>query len=212
MATVVRINVVGRFMAQQTNTVFHYRLDGSPTGDVVVAAHDAFYNYVISVAGNRSMMAVYAICLTSDWRGIFMQTTRVSINPNALRFLRRDISTVVGSLPPPTLPPQVATVVRRRTLVPKRWGRGRIYLPAIPQASVNNGVIDGAVYGVNLQDLVDAMNQPIVGGSPAMTFRPCLIRSGIFDIDGNPTSTDITSSDYDTTVRTQRRRELGVGV
>lgn len=118
----------------------------------------------------------------------------------------------LGSIATPALPPSVAAVIRRRTQYLGRAYRGRIFLAGLAAASVAGGIITAGGVLTDLVTLATAMQTPIfaaAAGSP--TFVPELCKvvgpGPIYSYKAN----DITSTFVDPTLRSQRRREVGVG-
>lgn len=118
-----------------------------------------------------------------------------------------------GGIESPACPPTVAVVVRKRTAYLGRKYRGRNYIAGIPVESVEVGQVNAGA----LSDWVDTaglFSQSITwttGGSP--TFQPVIAA-----LDGSvivaPVGVRwnvIISSALDRVLRSQRRREIGVG-
>lgn len=95
------------------------------------------------------------------------------------------------------LPPQVATLIQKRTLTVGRSGRGRCYLPGLLSDAMvtNSGAIDSSrriALTVMMQDLIDIAD--------LLSVSPVLFHSAASD------PTPITSLVCDGTVATQRNR------
>ena len=111
------------------------------------------------------------------------------------------------------LPPNNALVMRRRTGIAGRANRGRVYLPAVPTAWQTGGVLAGSgfidasnnftsVMGVALKDASDPT--PLAIADISLVRRAAL---------GNPTVVQkVQYWDVNNVVRSQRRREYGVGI
>jgi hypothetical protein len=122
-----------------------------------------------------------------------------------------------GTVEEPSVPPAVAVVIRRRTSFLGRKYRGRVYCFGCPQSMVVNGALLPTTGGHNqFAALATLMEGTIVSGDPgAPTFRPVLVAKDATVVGGdNPgwRVTPITSCVVDDTLRSQRRRQLGVGV
>lgn len=111
-------------------------------------------------------------------------------------------------------PPTVCWVVRKRTALLGRKYRGRNYYAGMPQGDILEGKIDPAAIA-KYQTARDAIGATITysdAGSPA--FVPCI---AAIDRDPGPPivytlrQNDVISVDLDTVLRSQRRREIGVG-
>lgn len=208
-----KLTIFGRLFNQVVNNTFHYRMTQTGTSDEGRALITAFSSGPI--AGGLSMYYRYRGCLTTD---MTIESARVVelVPPGFNPRFREALFTVdtSGTQVPPTLPPQIATVISRRGDLAKRYNYGRIYLTAVPQAQVNNAVINTAgPYAAALDLLRNGMLAAITGNDGVgtnITFSPVLVRRGQF-VGMEPVFTPITSGFVDVIVRDQRRRQLGVG-
>lgn len=105
--------------------------------------------------------------------------------------------------------PQVAWVVKKRTGAPGRSNRGRWYFPAVPLDIVNQGTIgEGVRAGMSL--LATALGEPLEGAAPLGNILPAIMT---FNSLGNVASSKLIGETTATwTLRSQRRREIGVGM
>jgi len=111
-----------------------------------------------------------------------------------------------------TCPPQDAAVFRRRTAQAGKRGRGRIFLSGIAEDDHDAGELTVAAVG-RAVTLRDALADDFVGTSAA-TFVPYHVHwverpvPGVTTLQGRP----VDAWDFDTIIRTQRRRQLGHGL
>ena len=219
MAETWKVDIEGRVFGQMTSNTFYYELLTAPTGVRELALFNGIMTFAIPGGSGAAFYNRYVGALTSDWTPEVMSLNRINSNPLQRRQLIADISAqLAGALVPPTLPPQVAVVVRRSHPLALRRARGRIFLPAVRQAGVENGRVKTTLPAdplwTALNDLVLAIPASITGveGGNSMTFRPVLLGHTLDPFTGDPSDNlAVTTSGFDEITRDQRRRQLGVG-
>lgn len=138
--------------------------------------------------------------LTSDvqFRGGLMKWGPDETGPSG-----EDVRLAVGGVGTPGLPPNVAWLIRKQTALGGRRGRGRWYIPGVPEAAADsNGALASAsatamnvAVGNFLTDMVAGALEPVVlHDGPAVSGSP------------EPAPTPITGLVCATHVATQRRR------
>lgn len=212
MAKVIHAQVFGVFGPRDIQTVnsWHYAYVASqaPSTDFLDALNT-------SLQGAGEMVARLAACCSSDWSAITLKLTHMGLQNVAPFWKEYNIIGFPGLLAPPTAPPQVTAVVRKRTGIAKRWGYGRVFVPMLPQGLITNGVVTAAsALDSALSLLAQEQNviySQLVGGVNIF-FIPGVIRSVGQDVDEGPLFTKVIDGQYDRTTRVQRRREVGVGI
>jgi len=106
-----------------------------------------------------------------------------------------------GTVSGDVCPPQDSAVITWRTSMVGRRYRGRTYVPCIPESAQQFGVLT-APHQSSLEDLADALVNGWADGMGGSLV--------VFHKDLN-TSTDIINWIVRATIRSQRRRQLGVG-
>jgi hypothetical protein len=104
---------------------------------------------------------------------------------------------VAGTAGTDAYDPAAAVVCSLRTASIGRSNRGRIYLPAFCEGSLNQGVVPpalAATVAIQLAGLLDAIKAEVGSNTPVIFSKK------------HSTSTNITQVKVDETVRTQRRR------
>jgi len=122
-----------------------------------------------------------------------------------------------GTIEEPAVPPSVAVVIRRRTEFLGRKYRGRIYHFGLPLSFCANGQVNLLSPGMTeMTALATILEGTIVSGDAgAPTFRPVLLAKDASIVVGdNPgwRVTPLVTTQVDRILRSQRRREVGVGV
>lgn len=115
------------------------------------------------------------------------------------------VAAVAGPNSNALAPQNCAVLVRKRTDAAGRRGRGRMYIPEVPESSVNDvGTLDsGFVAAVNSR--FDAWRDFLVGGVGARLYPPVVLHRSE-GIGEEPPPTPITAFVCETRIATQRRR------
>lgn len=182
----------GTVVGQSVQNTFHWRVTNTVEG----------YN-LSNLAQDMidEMLPEYRLLLSEDWTAVSAYTRRIT--PNATRGIEIFTANDAGLVVSPTLPPQVSVVCSRLTNAPGPQGRGRIFLPAVPTSFVTDGRLTN------------------LGQTSLEAFLPWLDLD--WTPDGGPTLTPIlfrrpnVVTPIETALarsisRSQRRREIGVGI
>jgi len=206
---VFRVAVVGGLYSQQIVGVYHYQQTTNNTSGLTEVES-------LARAFNLLVLPDIMAMQTSDMQYGVIES-RSFVLPGGV-LVGFDLTvTETGDVDPPTLPPSVAVVIRKRTSRLGRKYRGRNYITAIPIAFVQDGQL---VTGSGVPAIVNAAATAILAaiawttsGSP--TFVPGI---GAYDLDPAPPHaptavrfTALNATAFDPILRQQRRREIGVG-
>ena len=204
-----RAAVVGNLASQEIVSVFHFRqssANASGVSDVQSLAEAISDKYFI----------------TGDWQDPLsedIEWTRIEARtfplPGTPPVGHDKAILMQGSIALPALPPASAVVIRRRTAFLGRAYRGRIFLAGLAKDNAVAGQVSGAPVIAALNTLATTFATQVIAaaaGSPAFVPEICAIIP-------NPAvpgtfvyrATDITSCVLDKVIRSQRRREIGVG-
>ena len=211
-----------------TNDVVAARIIGSSPGGVTnnVSLHFQFRTTTASAADlaadlQQTLITYWAPALTSDHAvtGINVE----AVMPNELATYRSTFggSPIQGGLVEPSLPPQCAAVFKLSTAFKGGRRRGRFYFPALGETSVTGGFIGGAQVAA-LNNLAGGLLSSYDGGATANLDYQLVVWSPedltAVDSEGNPAPrvgnliTPVTTITWETRVRTQRRRAVGIGI
>lgn len=198
---IVEIRITGLLFNQRTITTFHYTstTGGAGSPDDMEDLLDQFLPAVYDT---------FIDCVTEDWTSGRVQGQVISpVRKIALTTLP---GATQGTVATPTLPGNNAAVLYRRTNLAGRDQQGRIFMPAVPQAWVTAGAINGTgttAYGPMAGNLYAPLD---VGGR---IYLPVIV--GYVDVPPTPpfytTRGVVTNAGVNPVVRSQRRREIGVG-
>ena len=189
---VVAVQVVGLLFGQQTITTFHWRIN-SLTGPTTLTD-------LLTAIATPLVPGMQPLC-SNNWVAQVLRGRRVT--PNPTRSYEVPIIGGTGTVVSESLPPSVAGVISRFTNSASRRGRGRIFVPAVPELFHDAGLLNNA--GMNayqafapMLDLPLAL--PLVGEiDPVLFTRP-------------NTAVNVEGSTVRKVLRSQRRREIGVGI
>lgn len=108
------------------------------------------------------------------------------------------------------LPPNNALVLRRRTGLPGRANRGRIFVPGIPRGEIAGGTIGSGYKTTKVDPVLVALAEQLEDATPLPIMRPQLVSRDEFGM--VKTSKDLSFWDCNIIIRSQRRRESDVGL
>lgn len=195
----VQINAVGLFFGQVTVTTFFYKLSfGAPIPDGIPPA-------LFAQAWFDGYGSSYEDVLSTEWSWMAVEVK----DPRTTQLWASDAVDVegAGTLAGSPLPPSVAVVVSRKSTFPGRRGRGRIYIPAVPESYHENGKLSDAgfaIYKAWSDVFHEATTDTILGvdvtKTPAVWSRL------------NQTAYPVQAAITRKILRSQRRREIGVGI
>lgn len=128
---------------------------------------------------------------------------KIKFGPDATGSIYEEVRLAVGGVGTPALPPNVAALVRKTSDIGGRRGRGRMFVPGIPEGSVdsNGGLSTG--YRTTLGNAMEAFRLALV----ALTLPAVLLHDGPSAGGGaEPAPTPIVTMTVTGAVATQRRR------
>lgn len=182
----------GRLFGQSVQSTFHYRataVDGSYT----------LKNFITGLSA--TLLDNYVKAVSRDWTGDVLYGRILA--PVKSRGEEITLGAASGDVLEDALPPTTCAVIGRYTLVPGPGGRGRIFLPAIPESWNDAGILSvaGVTALTDLQQFMAESITPLAGN----TFEPVLWKRPNLAL-------PITDTKTQRVLRVQRRREIGVGI
>ena len=127
-----RVAVVQQLQDSEAQTVYHVSIDSSQALDDLQTGN--LIGNTVENAYDVNMKSV----LSHDWRLGCIQSSRVAPTTGPL-VTYFPSALVEGQVAEDSCPPQAAALVSHYTAFPGRSGRGRSYIPGIPQSHVNSG-------------------------------------------------------------------------
>jgi len=189
---VLAIQIVGSLYAQTTITTFHWRIN-SLVGPATLT--DVLNAMVTPLVGE------FRDLCSNQWTATLLRGRRVT--PNPTRSYEVAVVGGAGTVVSESLPPSVSGVISRFTNSALRTGRGRIFVPAVPEIWHENGQLTAAGVAAyqGFSPILDLpMAVPFVG-----EFDPVLFRRP-------NTAVNVEGTAVRSILRSQRRREIGVGI
>lgn len=184
--------IKGRLYGQITETTFYWGITTAAGGYNLTT----FVQDVIT-----DVLPDFLDIVSSDWTTVSVYGRRMFPNPT------RGQETAVGSTPgtvgATALPPHVAAVLSRYTNAPGPRGRGRVFIPAVPETFHTEGLVN-AVGKAAYDAFVPWLDLPWTAPSTSQ-LEPVLFRRPV-------TAVNIESAKTQIVLRSQRRREVGVGI
>lgn len=200
-----RVACLGDLNDQLIVNVFHYRQATANTSTLSNLES-------LARAVNAGPLAAIAVASAENMSWFKIESRTFTVPTTPLSGFDLDISVNGGQEDVPA-PPTVAWVVRKKTALLGRKYRGRNYFAGIGLTSIEEGKIAAASL-TNFTAAKDAIAASITwtaAGSPS--FVPCI--AALFrPAPGDPVElrqNDVISTFLDRTLRSQRRREIGVG-
>jgi hypothetical protein len=182
-----RLSVVGTMLNQEIVNVFHYgKADGTPDGDpadLITEWHDNVEtSYLLACPLAYTMLAVVARKVGSALQGVYS----TSVNGSRM-------GVIDG--------PQLSPCITWATAFAERSARGRTYLPGVAEADSQSGILSSGLQTA-MVNFGTAAIPAMVGGS-----------TWLFSVHSYKFSTTrrINALRVNPIIRTQRRREIGVG-
>lgn len=181
----------GTLFGQRTITTFHWSVNAMPVATSLLS---------LLTLLEANLMPDFKGMLSNEWSASEVTGRRIIVNATRSYSVQ---SVGNGSVASSSLPPSVAGVISRFTNASGKKGRGRIYVPAVPDLWHLNGQLSQA--GLNAYDLFrPRLDLPttLAGGialEPVLFTRPNTV---VF----------VEGSLVRNILRSQRRREIGVGI
>jgi len=194
----LQVNAIGQVYGQMTVTTFFYKLEVE-SGVLESATADGIAEEWANALGSSMIDPV-----SHDWKLRRVEVRDPRTDPGwASGEYTAEFTGVVAQ---DSCPPTVAMVVTRRSDQAGRRYRGRVFIPAVPVTYHVEGELTGAAM-VALQAFADDMATPILltATAPGLKIVPS-IWSKV-----NQASVPIVSCLARPILRSQRRREIGVG-
>jgi hypothetical protein len=194
---VVEAQVVGSLHGQTTRTTFHYRVN---TPADIPDGREALDDWII--AFEAAVAAPLRFVQSAEFEHI--HTTMQVIHPNRYRYVLAPVN-MLGETSGQAMPSTCCVVVRRFAETSGRMFQGRIYLPGVPASIEDNSRIASAAVPL-YDDVLVALKDTILGTPAEQELIP-IVRylppvSGLNDVTGTALNRNL---------RSQRRREVGVG-
>jgi len=195
---VYRLALVGRMHGHLTVNTFHYVETVAPSiiGDVPLLIKNTFQTTVLDLILTAASV---------QWTAVRIEVQKIWPLPVAahVEYVLSAPGTVAGT----SVPDTVALVIQRRGPLAGRRNRGRIYLAGMPITAYEEttGTWDILAYP-GFQDIADSMTDVLspVGSTGVWTQALWSVTAHTYVL--------ISGSGFDTVPRSQRKRELGVGV
>lgn len=194
--------VWGTLYGQETRTRFMYRNKSGGDLSILTEAVPGFM---------ANHFTTYRGLISTDWNAWNIRGYAYAPLPTPTLLGFRDTPVSVGGGDAGTsYPPTVAAVIRRRVGTPGRANRGRIYVPGIPNTSASAGKLQGAVLTAWSAACVDLGLDCFDEAETTAILEPVLMKRNAV---GTVTTWQVLSYwDFDPILRSQRRREIGVGI
>lgn len=188
---VLAVQIVGKLFEQETNTTFHWQVNSAPVDTSLTSM-------LTDIA--LIVLPDYKDCCSELWEAVAIRGRRVTPSPTRSYAV---VQTGNGTVGEESLPPSVAGVISRFTNSNQRTGRGRIFLPAVPETWHQNGGLNlaGQAAYAAFAPILD-LPITLAGGS---VLDPVLFRRP-------NTAVRVEGTQVRTVLRSQRRREIGVGI
>lgn len=188
---VLLTTIQGSLFGQRTITTFHWAITSIPPN-----------TNLLTVLTNleANLLPDFRTLLSQDWDGIELTGRRLFPGPT------RSYSVAIngsGLVVATSCPPSVAGVISRFTNQAGKKGRGRIYVPAVPVSWHLNGLLTMA--GQNAYDAFRGRLDLPTNLAGPVTLEPVLFTRP-------NTAVNVEGSAVRTILRSQRRREIGVGI
>lgn len=198
----VIFDVWGELYGQQTRTRFAYQNKSGVALSLLTSLVPAFVGDHLDLILQQ---------LDDDYSVWNIRVEAYAPEPAATPLGFRDApQSLSGAVTGGAMPPSVAMVLRRRVGTIGRANRGRVYLPGVPRDAVSGGRIAGT-YLTGMIALSVALGLDLLGGEPEVALaKPVLVkRNGVGAV---VSWQDVGYWDCDPILRSQRRREIGVGI
>jgi len=202
-----RVAVIASLHAQETvNTFYYTQTAGVGLADLALAATLA--NGILASAWWTAYLALHS----DEWTAVRFEIAQVSnVGPGhglLSPTYEIDIVDADGTEVSSSLPSSMAFVVRRRTNLPGRRGYGRIYLCGFPvtwevDSAVNTAHVD---FVAAITPFLANVNADLINGG--ITWSPRHYSPSLDAVRANV----IRQWAYDSVLRNQRRRQIGVGI
>ena len=200
-----QVRVVGRMEGQETNNILHFESGTSSDIelDLIIALIECFVTNILPIASSQWTMEKVVWKRVSPTLGPEFETTGHGMGP--------------GTGDATALPSFNSLVLSIRTAFGGPSGRGRMYLPGIPESATTNSSFNQAnPYWTGVLNFVACLAMRFIRGDlppanqPAMMVYSRKIGGSIFPY-GNAGFHAVKSISPDTLIGTTRSRKVGRG-
>lgn len=195
---IVEVTFAGTQIGQMMMSVLHFEVTAPITTPDAGAVFDSLANNLIDGFG---LNVTYLQCCANDLVNAYITIQKVASD----RFIKRryDAAFSEGQVVSRSVSCNTAIAITKKGDAANRHNLGTLHMPGVPQIWVTDSALNAA--GITgYAPLVTALkNQIVVGG---VTLKPV-----IFNKAAPLTSQFVTSSALQQTLRTMRRRTVGVG-
>jgi hypothetical protein len=194
---IYKVALVQKLRGHAMVNTFHYVINQPPTsGDVVDAIHSGFSDIVMGKINNVQSVQV---------ANVRIEIQKVFPAPI---FVRRDYQeTGGGTNTQPAVSDAVALVVRRKSVLAGRRKRGRIYVGGVSSSLFDTATGQFQILNITTAALLEATVYKDLSNSPT-NFSASAV---LFDRKLN-LFTPLVTGFFDPIPRTQRRRQLDIGI
>lgn len=197
--SIIQINAIGSLFGQTTVTTFFYEV--VPSAPVPAGTDPA----LLAQAWFDGFGSAFEDALANPWAWQFVECR----DPRTPPVWASGIVTVEGNgtIAQDSCPPSVAQVITRTSGLAGRSYRGRIFLPSVPEDFQDLGKLTSAGYA-SLKTLADLMPAPLTSviGGINYDLEPRIWSRKL------QAAVTLTGATARYVLRSQRRREVGVGI
>lgn len=206
---VITVTYEGFHDEQRILSTFNYSVEEIPATPVsYTEAYQSFNSKFFTEVG--SFWSVFQTCMTSDYQltGVRYQ----AVHPIRIPYVRFNVNSL-GTVDPPSLPPNCAVSITRRGGVIGPQGAGRLQCPAVPIAAVVAGRLVGGLPAVPYFNMAAEMLNDItaVTGEGNIVLAPVLFNPAKAEPPTPATVKYLFDTDVQLESRTQRTRTVGQG-
>jgi len=197
---VLRIAVISDLYAQLVVNVFHY----SVVDAVITPGELAFYGTTVW----NYIKATWMACLSPAF---VVQRLQVAVEGRPeIPSEEVEISTAnTGLREDPSMPPSVAMVIRLRSYLGGRRGRGRKFIAGLEQTAHTAGQLNATLLGTTFSAFAEKLDDVIPFGDTGQLLPVIYSRNKTGET--GVRATQVITAVCDKILRSQRRREIGVG-
>jgi len=192
---IVEIRLNAQLFNQVVMNTFHYSIgSGSPNDSDLTALADAWENALWT--------GQLADLLSNDYTDAFVAIQKIQ----PVRYISEEyaVSPTGGQIASSALPPSSTLVVRRYTQLAGASNRGRLFIPGLPFASTEEGQLSSEV-AADWSAWADLLSNPL-------TFLTRIATPIIYHKATGTAGEPLLGGEYDSVLRSQRRREIRVGI
>jgi hypothetical protein len=200
---IVLFSIYGQCFGQRILFTHHYRVTGSPNpAQPTSGALDDFLS-ALNVDGASPTINLYKACLPPDYECTAGRAQVIA--PSRSAYKQTELYDGLGTYATGTESSNQTGVISLRT---ENAGRDQVsnkHIGPIPAAAQVNGLLSDAYQGI-LGSFADKLLQSVTPAGTALTYSPIIFHGG------SPFTYDaVTNRIVNPTVRTQRRRTVGLG-